>query len=198
MSDFYLIRHGSNDYLAKAMLAGRRPNVHLNEQGRTEAEQAGVVLAELGIQRIISSPLERALETAEPLSTKTGIPIEVAPELLEIDFGDWTGKTIPDLDRDPAWKDFNLYRSGKRIPRGETMLETQTRMIAFLEKLRSENQRQTVALFSHGDPIKAVFAYYLGIPLDLFTRLEISPGSYSILRLEDWGPQILAINRLPA
>ena len=70
-------------------------------------------------------------------------------------------------------------------------------MIAFLEKLHRENPNQTVALFSHGDPIKLVFAYHLGIPLDLFTRIEITPGSYSILRLEPWGPQVLAINRLP-
>jgi probable phosphoglycerate mutase len=78
------------------------------------------------------------------------------------------------------------------------MLEAQARMVAFLEKLQREKIGQTVALFSHGDPIKSVFAYYLGIPLDLFTRIEISPASYSILRLESWGPQIVAINRMAA
>lgn len=195
MADFYFVRHGSNDYLGKA-LAGRLVNVHLNDRGRAEAEQTATVLAKLGIQRIISSPLERAIETAEPLAQKTGLMIEISPEIIEIDFGDWTGKTMKELEADTAWKDFNLYRSGTRIPSGETMLEAQTRMVAFLEKLRCENPNQTIALFSHGDPIKSVFAYYLGIPLDLFTRIEISPGSYSIVRLESWGPQILAINRL--
>ena len=193
--DVFLVRHGSNDYLAKALLAGRLPNVHLNDEGRAEAQRLAATLATAGIQRIFSSPLERSVQTAEPTAKRLNLQIEVAPEILEINFGDWTGKPIRDLDRDPAWKNFNLYRSGTRIPNGETMLETQTRMVAFLEELRRENPNQTVALFSHGDPIKSVFAYYLGIPLDLFTRIEISPGSHSILRLEPWGPQILAINR---
>lgn len=197
MSDFYLVRHGSNDYLGKA-LAGRLANVHLNEQGRAEAENIASVLFDVGIDRIISSPLERALETAQPLAEKTGLKIEVSPEILEINFGDWTGKAMKELDASPAWKHFNLYRSGTRIPNGETMLDAQSRMVAFLEQLRRDAPQQTIALFSHGDPIKSLFAYYLGIPLDLFTRIEISPGSYSILRLEDWGPQILTINRIPA
>ncbi|MGZ8939210.1 MAG: histidine phosphatase family protein [Limisphaerales bacterium] len=196
MADFYFVRHGSNDYLGKA-LAGRLENVHLNDQGRAEAELTAGVFATLGIQRIISSPLERALETAEPLATKTGLKIEIAPEIVEIDFGDWTGKEMKELEASPAWNKFNLYRSGTRIPNGETMIEAQARMIAFLEKLRRENSNRVIALFSHGDPIKLVFAYFLGVPLDLFTRIEISPGSYSILRLEDRGPQVLAINRLP-
>ena len=196
MATFYLIRHGTNDYLAKALLAARLPNVHLNDQGRAEAERVASNLATVGIQKIFSSPLERARQTAEPTARRLGLQVEITPEIHEINFGDWTGKSIRDLDRDPAWKNFNLYRSGTRIPNGETMLEAQSRMIAFLEKIQREDSNQTVALFTHGDPIKSVFAYYLGIPLDLFTRIEISPGSHSILRLEPWGPQILAINRL--
>lgn len=194
--DFYLVRHGSNDYLVKALLAGRRPNVHLNEQGRAEAERLAATLAAAGIQRIFSSPLERAVQTAEPTAKRLGLEIEIAREIHEIDFGDWTGKSVRDLEHDPAWKSFNAHRSGTRIPNGETMLEAQSRMVAFLQKLQRESSNQTVALFSHGDPIKSVFAYYLGIPLDLFTRVEISPGSHSVLRLNSWGPQILAVNRL--
>ena len=195
--DLYLVRHGSNDYLAKSLLAGRSPEVHLNEQGKAEAERVANTFSNIGIQRIFSSPLERALETAEPTAKRLGLEIEIAPEILEINFGDWTGRSLRELDRDPAWKNFNSYRSGTRIPNGETMLESQSRMVGFIEKILRDNPSQTVALFSHGDPIKSVLAYYLGIPLDLFTRIEISPGSYSILRLQPWGPQIVAINRVP-
>ena len=195
--DLYLVRHGSNDYLAKSLLAGRSPEVHLNEQGKAEAERVANTFSNIGIQRIFSSPLERALETAEPTAKRLGLEIEIAPEILEINFGDWTGRSLRELDRDPAWKNFNSYRSGARIPNGETMLESQSRMVGFIEKIFRDNPSQTVALFSHGDPIKSVLAYYLGIPLDLFTRIEISPGSYSILRLQPWGPQIVAINRVP-
>lgn len=197
MSDFYLIRHGHNDHLAQNLLAGRLPAVHLNDQGCAEADRLAAILSTVGIQRIFSSPLERALQTAQPTSRRLNLKLEIAPEILEINFGDWTGRSLAELDSDPAWKNFNSYRSGTRIPNGETMLEAQSRMVSFLEKLQREFPRQNIALFSHGDPIKSVFAFYLGIPLDLFTRIEISPGSYSILRLESWGPQIIAINRLP-
>ncbi|HEX7860339.1 MAG TPA: histidine phosphatase family protein [Verrucomicrobiae bacterium] len=196
--DFYLVRHGNNDFLGKGLLAGRLANVHLNELGRSEAARLAETLASSGIQRIFSSPLERAVQTAEPTAKQLGLEIEVTPQIMEIDFGDWTGKAIRDLDRDPAWRNFNLYRSGTRVPNGENMLEAQTRMVSFVEKTFRENSNQTVAIFSHGDPIKALIAYYLGIPLDLFTRIEISPGSYSILRLETWGPQVVAVNRLPS
>lgn len=196
--DIYLVRHGTNDFLGKGLLAGRLANVHLNDQGRSEAARLADALATSGIHRVFSSPLERAVQTAEPTAKRLGLEIEITPEILEIDFGDWTGKAIRDLDRDPAWKNFNLYRSGTRIPNGETMLEAQTRIILFVEKILRQNSNQTVAIFSHGDPIKALIAYHLGIPLDLFTRIEISPGSYSILRLEPWGPQVIAVNRLPS
>jgi broad specificity phosphatase PhoE len=196
MAIFYLVRHGSNDYLGRA-LAGRTAGVHLNEQGRIEAGRIAAMLAAKGINRIISSPLERARETAAPLAEKLRLPIEINDHFLEIDFGDWTGCAMAALDASPAWKSFNCYRSGTRIPNGETMLEVQSRVVAGLEKLRSETPRAAFAIFSHGDPIKSAIAYYLGVPLDLFTRIETTPGGYSILRLEDWGPEILGVNICP-
>jgi probable phosphoglycerate mutase len=77
------------------------------------------------------------------------------------------------------------------------MLEVQRRVVGFLEDLGREPEPKTIAIFSHGDPIRSALTFYLGIPLDLLTRLEVSPGSYSILRLSPSGPQVLAINRLP-
>jgi broad specificity phosphatase PhoE len=195
MAIFYLIRHGSNDSLGKT-LAGRTA-VSLNAQGREEARRTAEALASKGIQRIISSPLERTRETAAPLAERLGLPIEFDEQFLEIDFGDWTGQTMTALERSPAWIAFNRYRSGVRIPRGETMLEAQSRVVAGLEVLRAGDPDTTFAIFSHGDPIKTALAYYLGIPLDLFTRIETSPCGYSILRLEDWGPQILGVNICP-
>lgn len=196
MATFYLVRHGSNDVLGKA-LAARLPNIHLNSQGRAEAERAAVALSQKGIQRIFSSPLERARETAEALSRKTRLPVEISEQIHEIDFGDWSGRTMSELESLPGWKRFNSYRSGTRIPNGESMLEAQSRVVALLERLHSGQPDGTFALFSHGDPIKSAIAYYLGVPLDLFIRIEISTGSYSVLRLEEQGAQILAVNTCP-
>jgi probable phosphoglycerate mutase len=196
MAYFYLVRHGSNDVLGKA-LAARLPDIHLNAQGREEARRTAEALKEKGITRVISSPMERARETAGALAERLGVRIEVDEGVNEIAFGDWSGKSMAELESSTGWKLFNSYRSGTRIPNGELMIETQCRVIRLLEDLRTKEPDGVFAIFSHGDPIKLAIAYYLGVPLDLFTRLEISPGSYSVLRLEEWGPQILAINVCP-
>ncbi len=196
MALFYLVRHGSNDVLGKS-LAGRLPSIHLNTQGREEARRTAEALKQKEITRIISSPLERAQQTAGALAERLGIRIEVRDEVHEIAFGDWSGKTMGELESAPDWKLFNSYRSGTRVPNGESMLEVQSRVVRCLETLRNEEPEGHFAIFSHGDPIKTAIAYFLGVPLDLFTRIEISPGSYSVIRLEDWGPQVLAVNITP-
>jgi probable phosphoglycerate mutase len=196
MATFYLIRHGSNDYLGKG-LAGRLPNVHLNAEGRAQAETLARALAEAGITEIISSPLERARETAEPLARTLNLALQIEPDILEVDFGDWNGALMDDLRHDRHWNTYNAYRSGTRIPNGEIIIEIQCRFVRKLEALRTARPDGTFALFSHGDPIRAGLCYYLGMPLDFLHRFEISPGSYSTLRLENWGPHILNINHVP-
>ena len=197
MATFYLVRHGTNDWLGKG-LAGRLPNVHLNELGRAEAERLAAVLARKNIHRIVSSPMERARETAQPLARELGLEVELLEAVTEVDFGEWTGRTLTELNSIPAWGRFNTFRSGTRIPKGESMIEVQQRMVLALETLRRTSPGQNIAIFSHGDPIRSALVYYLGMPLDLLVRLEVSPGSYSILTVEGWGAEILAINRLPA
>jgi broad specificity phosphatase PhoE len=196
MALFYLVRHGSNDYLAKG-LAGRLPGVHLNEQGRAEANRLAHSLASASIRKIISSPLERARETAEPLASKLGLPIEFSDDVLEVDFGRWNGALLQDLQSDPLWARYNSYRSGTCIPEGELILQIQNRFVTKLEQLRASNPEGITAIFSHGDPIRSALCYYLGIPLDFLQRFEVSPGSFSVLLLEPWGPKVLSINSIP-
>src|SRR5688572_3914122 len=131
MALFYLVRHGSNDHLGKS-LAGRQPRVSLTDRGREEANWLADVLARAGIQRIISSPLERCLETAAPLAQRLALPPEVSPEIIEIDFGDWTGMKMEQLKTFEQWARFNVYRSGTRPPNGESMIEVQSRMVGLL------------------------------------------------------------------
>lgn len=196
MATFYLNRHGHNDWLGKG-LAGRLPGVSLNAKGKSEAERLGTWLARRGIQRIVSSPLERARETADPLARLTGLPVEISEAILEVDFGDWNGALLSELNKDERWRHFNTFRSGTRIPNGEIVAEVQHRMVRALDGWARETPNGVFALFSHGDPIRAALTYYLGMPLDMLTRLEVSPGSANILRLEPWGPEVLAINYLP-
>ncbi|MGV3771534.1 MAG: histidine phosphatase family protein [Verrucomicrobiales bacterium] len=195
MTLFYLIRHGTNDYLP-GRLAGRSPGVSLNVEGNAQAAKLAECLKSREIHKIFSSPLERARETAEPFAKAKHLPIEVTPEVLEIDFGDWTGRQIDELNQVQQWNLFNSFRAGTKIPNGELMVEAQFRMVRFVERCKKEFAEQTIAIFSHGDPIKLTLAHYLGIPIDLFTRIEISPASFSILGVDDYSARVFTINSI--
>lgn len=202
MTAFLLIRHASNPTIGHTV-AGRRPGVELDATGRAEAEALAGRLGRLPIAAVYASPLERARQTAEPLARARGLAVTERDALLEVDYGDWAGESLETLRTLPGWREWNSYRTGTRVPRGELMLEVQLRMVAELERLRVAHPGQAVAVVSHGDPIKAVLGHYLGIPIELQARLDIAPASVSVLRLEEWGAQALSIGdtgtvRLPA
>lgn len=193
MATFCLIRHAAHDWLARG-LAGRLPGVSLNADGHEQAAHLAARLANAPLRAIYSSPLERAVQTAQPLAQRLNLPLQISEEINEIDFGDWTGQTFDQLNDEPQWAPFNAFRSGTRLPGGELMLEAQTRIVAHMERLRARHEGEHIALFSHGDIIKAALAYFLGVPLDVFGRLEISPASLSIIALDDYAPRILCVN----
>lgn len=195
MSDFYFIRHGDHDWLKKG-IAGRIAGVHLNARGKEQAEHLATRLASLQFDAIFSSPLERTLETAAPLARATGIDIAIAPEIIELDFGEWNGAVFDKLHRDQRWAAWNQHRSVYRMPAGELMTEVQSRVVGFVERIHRERGQGTFALFSHGDAIRAAICHFLGMPLDLLPRVEVEPASVSILRLEASGPRVLAVNRV--
>jgi probable phosphomutase (TIGR03848 family) len=190
---FYLIRHAAHGLLGQRM-AGRMAGVRLSPEGRAQAQQLATRLGSRPIQAVYAGPLERARETAEPLAVTLGIQVEIADEVNELDFGEWTGQALDELRELPAWQLFNSFRSGTRIPGGELMPEVQTRILSFLESAARRHVEAHVAIISHGDVIKSALAYYLGIPLDLFQRIEVSPASVSIIELQPWGPRLLALN----
>ena len=195
MTTFALIRHASHALLGHTIV-GRLPGVQLSARGLREAEALASRLEGWPIQALYSSPLERARATAAAIADRLRLEVQAADELNEIDYGAWTNRTLADLREIPEWRRFNLFRSGSRIPGGESMVEVQDRMLQLIERLRCVHPEQTVALVGHGDVIKAALAYYLGVPLDLFGRIELSPASLSVIRVEPHGPQVLLINGL--
>lgn len=194
MTTFLLIRHAAGDHVGKTIV-GRSPGVHLNELGRRQADRLAEQLSAEPVQAIYSSPLERARETAEPIARRLGLEVRTADEITELDFGDWTGRSLDELAADPTWQRFNTFRSGTRIPGGELMQEVQTRIVSYIERLRTESPEGSIALVSHGDVIRGAVAYYLGMPLDLLLRLEISPASVTAIAIAGEGPQVLYVNR---
>lgn len=193
MTTFYLIRHGDTPAVGH-FVAGRAPGVRLNDRGRRQVEELAERLAGEPIRAVYSSPLERTRETAGPLAKRLGFEVRLADELIELDFGEWTGKSFAELDPLPEWRRYNAYRGGTRIPGGELMLEVQVRVAGFVQRLCAEHPGEAVALVSHGDVIRAALLHYLGMPLDFYHRIEISPASVSVVVLGDYGPQVLSLN----
>src|SRR3982751_391471 len=128
MTTFLLIRHALCDPVGRS-IAGRAAGVSLNRRGLQQAEALAARLAELPIAAVYSSPLERALQTAGPIAKLKGLPLEQREGWNEIDFGEWTGKQLGELQAVPEWQNFNTYRSGTRIPGGETMQEVLARAL---------------------------------------------------------------------
>ena len=194
MTHLLLIRHATNDMMESGILAGWTPGVHLNERGRVEAEALARRLAQVEIAAVYASPLERALETAEIVAAPKNLPVTVREELGEVRCGRWTGQKIERLRRRRLWRQVQIAPSTVRFPGGESMLEVQARMRAELERLCAAHPRQTVAVVSHADPIKAAVASFIGLPLDLFQRLVVGPASLTVLELNGVLPRLVCLN----
>jgi broad specificity phosphatase PhoE len=197
MTTVLLIRHAMTD-AAGVVLAGRRAGIHLNATGRRQARALPARLELALPSAIYSSPLERAIETASPLAEHCRLAVHARAALTELDFGEWTGCRIDALAGDARWQRFNTYRSGTRIPGGESMLEAQARVTGELAALRCAHAGKTIAVVTHGDVIRAALAHYAGAPLDHLLRLDIQPASISIVRIGDDQPRILLLNELGA
>lgn len=193
MMHLLLIRHAENDWVGKR-LAGWTPGVHLNDKGRTQASALAQQLSETPLQAIYSSPLERTLETAQPLAQAQGLTVQTRKGLGEAGYGSWTGQALTDLQEDELWPVVQAYPAGVRFPNGESMREVQARIVSELDAIRDAHPEQTVAIFSHSDPIKMAAAFYAGVPLDLFQRLTISPASVTAFAFTRFGPRLICLN----
>jgi probable phosphomutase (TIGR03848 family) len=189
-----LIRHATNDWITSGKLPCRTAGVHLNDRGRSEAEALAERVATLPIQAIYSSPLERAMETAQAVATRLNLPVQIAEGVLETDCGEWQGQVIEELAKTDLWRTVQIYPSGFRFPGGETFGDIQARMVSAIDSLRAAHPGQLIAIFSHADPIKTAIAYYAGIPLDLFQRITISPAAISEFAFSAHGSRLLRIN----
>lgn len=194
MTQLLLIRHAVNDVMKEKKLAGRMPGVHLNDEGRQQAEDVAERLRRLPLKAVYASPLERTRETAEPLARLLALPVQTRDGLAEVEYGEWTGRSLEELSKLDAWKIVQMYPSGMRFPGGETMRGMQARIVNELEAIAAEHPRDIVAVFSHADVIKAALAHYLGVHLDLFQRIIIDPTGVSVVAVAPFGARILRIN----
>jgi len=193
MTAIYLVRHGLNDYVEKGKLAGWLPGVHLNAAGREQAARTAEILRTVKLQAVYSSPLERATETADEIAALQGLKVSLLPGLGEIKIGRWEGLSLRAARRRKLWPIIQRAPSRARFPDGESFLEAQSRIVETLEGLRAKHSG-TIACVSHSDPIKLAIGYYIGLPIDMFQRLQVGPASISELSVEDGFARLIQLN----
>jgi probable phosphoglycerate mutase len=194
MTNVLLIRHAVHDAVGKKIL-GRTPGIHLNQAGKQQSEGLARKLSVLPIDAIYSGPLERTRESAEPLARKLGLPVQVADEFDELQMGAWTNRAISELDLLPDWHKWNTQRSQTTPPNGESMLQVQGRVLAKIAGLTK--RFSCIAVFTHGDVIRAALTHFLGMHLDLLFRFEIDPGSVSVIQMHADHAIVRMINWVP-
>jgi probable phosphomutase (TIGR03848 family) len=199
MTQVLLIRHGENDYVKKGRLAGRLPGVHLNEKGRAQAQAVADALCQMMVKNplkaVYSSPLERTMETATPIAQAFGLEVQIRDGLIETDFGEWQDKSVKQLSRTKMWKVVQNNPSMFRFPGGESFSESQHRICQEIQTLAKLHEpKEVIACVSHSDPIKLAVAYFLGLPLDMFQRMMISPTSITAINVGETGSFLLTLN----
>lgn len=192
------VRHGQTPTTGK-VLPGRARGLQLADRGVEQAAAAGRRIAALqdgkrSVAAVYASPLERTRETAAPIAKALGLRVRTAKGLIECDFGEWTGRPLKELSKRPEWRTVQRNPSGFRFPGGESFTEMQTRITGEIDRLRAAHPGETVVAVSHADPIKAAVAHALGIHLDLFQRVVVSPCSVSAVLYTAEGPIVLAVN----
>lgn len=190
-----LVRHGKTPTTG-IVVPGRSPGLALDAEGRRQAEHAARRIGRLGrVAAVYASPLLRARQTAAPIARACGRPVVTERRLLEIDVGDWTGLRLARLRRRREWAQVQHRPGGFRFPGGESFAEAQVRMVNAFEDFVARHRGGLVVAVSHADPIKALLAHVLGLPLDLFQRLTVAPGSVSVVAYAS-APRLLTVNSL--
>jgi probable phosphomutase (TIGR03848 family) len=194
-----LVRHGLTAATGHT-LTGWTPGVPLDDRGLAQARALGTRLARLPLDAIVTSPLDRCRQTAEIIAAAghDRVPaIQEDERLGECRYGDWTGKPLKKLAKEPLWRTVQAHPSAVRFPGedAESMLDTQHRAVA---AVRDWNARlgsgATYLICSHGDVIKGVVADALGLHLDLSQRIQADPCSLTVIRYTPLRPFVVRMN----
>jgi probable phosphomutase (TIGR03848 family) len=194
-----LVRHGLTAGTG-SVLTGRTPGIGLDDRGQGQAAAVGARLAEVPLDAIVSSPLQRCQETAAAIAAaRNGNQVAVTPDdrFAEVAYGDWTGKPIKRLAKEPLWRVVQAHPSAVRFPGpdGESLPGVQERAVAAIRDWNARLGPKAVYLVcSHGDVIKSIIADSLGLHLDMFQRIQVDPCSVSLIRYTPLRPFVLRMN----
>lgn len=192
-----LVRHGETDWNCRGRIMGAR-SVPLNTRGERQARQLADLLRAWSIQALYSSPILRALQTADVLSEALGIPTKPDPSLSEIAVGSWEGRYWEDLADDFARHRFYSHPEEARPPGGETLGEVQQRAVAMAHRLPAERHHENIVLVSHADVVRVLLGHYLALELKMVRKLRIDHASLSVIDIHDGLADLLFLNYSPS
>jgi probable phosphomutase (TIGR03848 family) len=199
VSTVILLRHGKSTANGSGVLAGRTPKVNLDDTGRAQASALVERLAPVPLVGLVVSPLLRCKQTVGPLVAARGLEKVVEPRLSEVDYGDWTGRELKTLFKEPLWRVVQAHASAAIFPGGEGLAAMQARAVAAVRehdaRITAEHGENAIWLLcSHGDVIKSILADALGQHLDAFQRIVVDPASVSVVRYTETRPFVLRTN----
>jgi probable phosphomutase (TIGR03848 family) len=193
MTTVFLIRHGLTEHTG-TRLYGRTPGLHLSERGREQAERLAERFAGVRLAAIYSSPLERCRETAAPLAAASGLRVVLRNDLVEMDAGSWTNRTLAAVSRTKLWQQIQHVPSHAAFPDGESFATANARLVRALVEVAERHPRGRVAVVSHSDTIRMLLAHVSGAHLDLFQRMIVDTASVSVVAVGAGAPRLLLAN----
>ena len=189
-----LVRHGLTS-MTGPVLAGWTPGLHLDERGEAQAAAVAERLARLPVAAIVSSPLDRCLDTAAAIARGRDVEVQQDDRFGECRYGDWTGQELTKLAKDPLWRQVQAHPSAVTFPNGESLAAVSARAVAAVRDWNARlGQDATYVAVSHGDVIKAIVADALGLHLDQFQRVTADPCSLTVIRYTELRPFVLRLN----
>lgn len=199
MTVVLLVRHGLTAGTGH-VLTGRTPGIPLDDRGREQAAALAARLAEVRLDAIVTSPLERCRQTAAAIAAARDgepLPVKEDGQFAEVNYGDWTGQPLKRLAKEPLWRVVQAHPSAVRFPGedAESLLEVQHRAVQAVREWNARLGKDAVYLIcSHGDVIKSVIADSLGLHLDLSQRIQVDPCSLSVIRYTPLRPFLVRMN----
>jgi broad specificity phosphatase PhoE len=192
-----LMRHGETRWNREGRVMGRNP-VELSENGRVQVEAAVILARSLQLDLIVTSPLVRARQTAEIIATGVGgVQIAEDPAIAEVSYGRWEGMTYHELIKDPHYAVYRESPVQYPTPGGETIPDVQTRGVEAVHRAVKANPERRILFVSHGDIIRTVLCYFLGLELKFFHRVRIDNAALSGIQLAGSFAEVKFMNWLP-
>lgn len=189
MSRIFLLRHAHSVANAKGILAGRMDKVPLSKEGIKQRSELLNRLGQSVFDQVISSPIQRCIETLEPFDSS---PL-IVDEFQEVDYGLWTGKKMSSLARNKAWRDIHKHPATVRFPKGETLPEVQTRALLGID-LHLHPKSKNILISTHADVVKVLILHALGTHLNNIDKVTISNASFSILDKNGNDYRVVTVN----